>query len=95
MTTLLARLAILFCGLIVAMAFLNLYMFIAAVALAPVLKIFLSGEQVFSVLYWTCFAAGAVTAFFVVRPVWRNVGKKSGTTKKPAEPGSVPDHDSN
>jgi hypothetical protein len=82
----LARLAIVFAGIIVAGVFLNVYILVASLLLSPALEaIGLASEQTFSLLYWLCFAAGAVTAFFVMRPVWRSVGKK-GSSQRNSEP---------
>jgi hypothetical protein len=83
----LARLAIIFAGIVAAGAFLNLYILAASFVLTPALDAMgLKPEQTFSLLYWLCFAAGAVTAFFVMRPIYRSVGKKKNAGKGRPEP---------
>ena len=82
-----AKLAIVFAGVIVAAVFLNLYLFVAMPVFVPVVRATgFDSDQVFKPLYWICFAAGAVTSFFVMRPAWRSLGKirpKSAGTKPP------------
>jgi TRAP-type C4-dicarboxylate transport system permease small subunit len=81
-----ARLAIIFAGIIAAGVFLNLYMFAASLVLIPTSEsLGIKPSKAFALAYWPCLAAGVVTAFFVVRPLWRSVGKKS-VPKSEGEP---------
>jgi len=63
-----AKLAIIFTGFIVAGAFVNLYFLVFVFSTRFLLGI--DSELVFKVQYWICFAAGTVTSFLLMRKVW-------------------------
>ena len=75
---LIAQIAIVFCGIIVAGVFLNLYMLPLSWLTIYVLGV--DSQVVFRVEYWICFAAAFVTAFFLMRKIWP---AKSQRTPKP------------
>jgi hypothetical protein len=63
-----AKIAILFCGFIVAGVFLNLYFMPLSMITIRLLGI--DNLIVLQVEYWICFAAASVTAFFLMRQGW-------------------------
>ena len=84
----LARIAIVFAGVVLCGVALNLYYLVFCF-----FTVFLLGIEDTSVLkaqYWLCFAGGAGTAFFVMRRVWpKEVNSKdteTGTETTPPPP---------
>lgn len=63
-----AKLAIVFVGIIVAGVFLNLYY--AVFAFFTVLLLGINSQLVFTVQYWICCAAGVATSVVLVRKIW-------------------------
>jgi hypothetical protein len=62
------RLAILFCGFIVAAAFMNLLLISYTLIAAHVLRI--RSETFYGVMYWVCLAIGSIASFWLMRQVW-------------------------
>ena len=75
--TIVARIAIVFAGIIVAGVLLNVYLLAATFTVGAVLSgMGFTREQEFTLLYWPCLVAGFVSAFFLMRPAWNAAGKK-------------------
>lgn len=68
MVGMITKITILFCGFIVAGVFVNLYFM--PLSLATTLLLGIDNKIVLQIEYWICFAAGFVTAFFLMREVW-------------------------
>lgn len=85
MNAVVGRIAIVFAGIVVAGALLNVYILAATFTVGPILgALGVSSEHEFTLLYWPCLIAGFVSAFFLMRPVWIAAGKKAAP-RKPAD----------
>ena len=73
------RIAIVVAGIIVAGVFLNLYY--AVFAFFTVFLLGIDSATVFTIQYWLCFGAGALTSFFLMRQVWPR-SPQAGTAKE-------------
>ena len=96
MTTVVARIAIVFAGIIVAGVLLNVYILVATFTVGAVLSgMGFTREQEFAMLYWPCLIAGFVSAFFLMRPVWKATGKKPARKEIADAPKTDPEQISN
>jgi hypothetical protein len=69
-----ARAAIIFAGLVLCGVFLNVYFIF--LCFITVFLLGIKGEFFFEVQRWICLIAGAITAFYVLRPIWPKQAKK-------------------
>lgn len=62
------RLAVVFCGFIVAAALMNVLLISFTLIAAHVLRI--KYEAFYGVMYWVCLSIGSITSFWLMRQVW-------------------------
>ena len=62
------RLAVVFCGVIVAAALMNVLLIFYTLVAAYALRI--KHEAFYDIMYWICLGIGSIASFWLMRQVW-------------------------
>lgn len=62
------RLAVVFCGFIIAAALMNLLLVFYTLIVAYIFRV--KHETFYDIMYWVCLGIGSIASFWLMRQVW-------------------------